>query len=94
MPLQEFVKFMENSDQIRVIKDGKDIFTGWLAMLTMHNALYADIRKDAVKKFRANIEIRHKRWKELGLTGPLQPDETPMYEFADLQMELYHMIYL
>lgn len=94
MTLQEFTGIIENSDEIRIIKGGKDIFTGWAAMLTMHNAMYTDIRNDTVKKFRAVPEIRHRRWKELGLDRPLQPDETPGYSFSDLQMSLYYTIYL
>ena len=94
MKLQELAGIIENSDEVRIIKDGNDIFTGWLAMLTMHNAVYADIREDTVKKFRAVPEIRYKRWRELGLTRPLQPDEAPDYSFSDLQMSLYYTIYL
>lgn len=94
MPLDELLERMENSDRIWVIKDGKRIFVGWLAILTMHNAVYEKIRKDTVKKIRAIPEIRHRKWKELRLMKPLQPDETPMYMFKDLQMELYYAIYL
>ncbi|MEY8412881.1 hypothetical protein AALB51_16810 [Lachnospiraceae bacterium 62-26] len=94
MTLQEFAGIIENSDEVRIIKDGKDIFTGWLAMLTMHNAMYTDIRNDKVKKFRAEPELRHRKWKELGLARPLQPDEAPDYNFSDLQMSLYYTIYL
>lgn len=94
MKLQEFAGIIENSDKVRIIKDGKEVFTGWLAMLTMHNAIYADIREDTVKKFRAVPELSHRRWRELGLARPLQPDETPEYSFSDLQMSLYYTIYL
>ncbi len=94
MTLQEVAGLLENSDEIRIIKDGKDIFTGWLAMLTEHNAMYTDIRNDTVEKVRVVPEIRHKRWKELGLMRPLQPDETPDYSFRDMQMSIYRAIYL
>ena len=94
MKLCEFTEIIENSDEVRIIKGGKDIFIGWLAMLTMHNAVYADIREDTVKKFRAIPEIKHKRWRELNLQRPLQPDETPDYSFSDLQMKLYYTIYI
>ena len=94
MILGEFVKLLENSDRLRVIKDEKEIFVGWLAMLVMHNEMYEEIRTDAVKKFRVIPEIRHKQWKERNLMKPLEPDETPEFAFSDLQMNLYYTIYL
>lgn len=47
-----------------------------------------------VKKFRAVPEITHRRWKELGLMKPLEPDQTAQYKFSDLQMSLYYTIYI
>ncbi len=94
MILGEFVKLLKNSDRLRVIKDEKEIFVGWLAMLVMHNEMYKEIRTDAVKKFRAIPEIRHRQWKERNLIKPFEPDETPEFLFSDLQMNLYYTIYL
>ena len=94
MILGEFVKLLENSDRLRVIKDEKEIFVGWLAMLVMRNEMYKEIRTDAVKKFRAIPEIRHRQWKERNLIKPFEPDETPEFLFSDLQMNLYYTIYL
>jgi site-specific DNA-cytosine methylase len=47
-----------------------------------------------VKKFRAVPEITHRRWKELGLMKPLEPEQTAQYKFSDLQMSLYYTIYI
>lgn len=94
MILEEFVKLLENSDRMRIVKDEKEVFVGWLAMLVMHNEVYEEIRTDAVKKFRAVPEIRHRQWKERNLMKPLEPDETPEFLFSDLQMNLYYTIYL
>lgn len=94
MTLEEFVKLLENFDRMRIVKDEKEIFVGWLALLVMHNETYEEIRTDAVKKFRAVPEIRHKQWKERNLMRPLEPDETPEFLFSDLQMNLYYTIYL
>ena len=63
-------------------------------MLVMHNEMFEEIRTDAVKKFRAIPEIRHKQWKERNLMKPLEPDKTPEFAFSDLQMNLYYTIYL
>ncbi len=94
MRLCDFVGIIENSDAVRIIKDGKEVFVGWLAILTMHTEIYADIREDTVKKFRAAPEIKHKKWKELNLMSPMQPEATPDYKFSDLQMTLYYTIYI
>ncbi len=94
MALEEFVKLLENSDRLRILKDEKEVFVGWLAMLVMHNEMYERMRTDAVKKFRAVPEIRHRQWKERNLMRPLEPDETPEFLFSDLQMNLYYTIYL
>lgn len=94
MILEEFVKLLENSDRLRILKDEKEVFVGWLAMLVMHNEMYEEIRTDAVKKFRVIPEICHRQWKERNLMKPLEPDETPEFLFSDLQMNLYYTIYL
>ncbi len=94
MILEEFVKLLENSDRMRIVKDEKEVFVGWLAILVMHNEMYEEIRMDAVKKFRAVPEIRHRQWKERNLMKPIEPDETPEFLFSDLQMDLYYTIYL
>lgn len=94
MSLEEFVKLLENSDRMRIIKGEKEVFVGWLAMLVMHNEMFEEIRTEEVRKFRAVPEIRHKRWKELKLMKPLEPDKTPEFSFSDLQMSLYYTIYI
>lgn len=94
MTLEEFAKLLENSDRLRILKDENEVFVGWLAMLVMHNETYEKIRTNAVKKFRAIPEIRHRQWKERNLMKPLEPDETPEFLFSDLQMNLYYTIYL
>ncbi len=94
MTLEEFVKLLDNSDRLRILKDEKEVFVGWLALLFIHNEMFEEIRTDAVKKFRAIPEIRHKQWKERNLMKPLEPDKTPEFAFSDLQMNLYYTIYL
>ena len=94
MVFEELIKLLEDSNRLRVIKDEKEVFVGWLVILTMHSEVYEKIRADTIKKIRAIPEIRHKQWEELNLLRPLEPDETPDFSFSDLQMTLYYTIYL
>lgn len=93
--VEDFVKLLTNPDRVRILKDDKEIFVGYLYSLTteeQHN--YDSIRNCEVKKFRAVPEIRHKKWQEKGLMQPLMPEEMAEYRFSDLQMSLYYTIHI
>jgi hypothetical protein len=99
MILQELIDTLDNSDCLRVIKDDKEIFVGYVAIFSMkiksqEMNLFEQYKQETVKKFKAVPEIRHRRWKELNLIKPLMPEETPNFSFSDLQMSLYYTIYL
>ena len=101
MTLQEFVGVLENSDRVHIINaaDKSDIYIGYLAMFTNEakgggDGIIKEYAKRQVKRFRAVPEIRHKRWKELNLMKPLEPEETADFNFQDLQMSLYYTIYI
>lgn len=95
MTLQEFIGVIENSDMLRIIKDGKDIFINYRASLRHEDlGIFESVKCEEVKKFRAVPEIRHRKWKERNLMPPLSPDKTPDYSFSDLQMKLYYTIYI
>lgn len=99
MTLEDFVKVIENPDRLKILQGEKEVFVGFLGSLVpIHghggNEVYESIRREEIKKFRAVPEIRHKKWKELNLMRPLQPEETPDFSFSDLQMSLYYTIYL
>ena len=99
MTLEDFVKVIDNADRLRVLQGGKEVFVGLLALLVpVHghggNEVYESIRREEVRKFRAVPEIRHKKWEELNLMRPLQPEEMPEFSFSDLQMSLYYTLYL
>lgn len=100
MTLQEYIKTLENSDRLRIIKDNKEVFVGFLALFSPVQGLGGDselfdrYKDETVKKFRAIPEITHKRWKELKLMKPLEPEQTPEFSFSDLQMTIYYTIYL
>lgn len=97
MRLEELINILESTDMLQIIKDSKDVFTGYLASIAprVGNSkcdIYEQYKNDKVIRFRAVPEIRHRRWKELNLTPPLRPDETPDFKFAELQMKLYYTI--
>lgn len=94
MALEELIGTLENSDRLKIIKDENEVYVGWLALLVANNESYGSIRTDAVKKFKAVPEIRHKQWRERNLMRPLEPDKAPEFAFTDLQMSIYYTIYL
>lgn len=94
MELIHLIDVLANTDMLRIIKDGADVFVGWLGVFVAEKELLQKYGGQKVKRFKVVTEVRHKRWKELGLMQPLQPEETPGYAFSDLQLKLYHTIYL
>lgn len=93
MKLREFLAVFEQSDRLRIVKNEKDVYTGFLALMA-HAGNMEALMDAEVKRFRPIPEIRHKEWQKRGLMAPLQPQETPEYSFSDLQMNLYNTIYL
>lgn len=98
--LQDIVGLLQNSDRVRLIKDNKDVYVGWLANLIKAHGLgtqellYQKYKDAEVIKFRAVNEVRHRNWKELGLTSPLEPNEAADYSFTDMEQKLYYTIYI
>nr|DAH16681.1 MAG TPA: hypothetical protein [Caudoviricetes sp.] len=39
-------------------------------------------------------DISHKRWEELHLLPPIEPERLAEYRFSDLQMTIYYTIYI
>lgn len=100
MTLKDFVSTLYNSDRIRILKDDAEIYVGYLASFAMghglekNGELFTQYKNEEVKKFRAVPEITHKKWKELNLMRPLEPEETPDFSFSDLQLKIYYTIYI
>ena len=93
MKLREFLTVFEQSDRLRIVKNEKDVYTGFLALMT-HAGGVEELMDAEGTRYRPIPEIRHKEWHKRGLMAPLQPQETPEYSFSDLQMNLYNTIYL
>lgn len=94
MTLQQFLETLTNPDMLRIIKDGKDVFVGYLGIFNAEKELLEQYGGQQVQRIRAVPEIRHKKWKERNLMSPLLPEETPDFSFHDLQMKLYYTIYI
>lgn len=94
MTVGDFFETIENPDRARIVRQGEDVFVGFLGVLRLKTELFDSIKGETVRKFRSVMEITHKRWKELNLMRPLEPDETPDFSFSDLQMSLYYTFYI
>lgn len=94
MKLHELERYLQNSDRVRIYRNGREIFTGFWWFFANGNERYDAVRNGTVTKFRAAEEIRHRNWIKNGLDRPLQPDETADYYFRDLQIKLYYKIYI
>lgn len=99
MKVRDFIGILDNSDRLRIIAGSTDVYTGYLALFRPFadhetSEEYRKYSEYEVKKFRAVPEITHRRWQELGLMKPLEPDQTAQYMFSDLQMQLYYTIYI
>lgn len=99
MTLKDFIGILDNSDRLRIIAGSTDVYIGYLALFRpfANHEISEEYRKYSeyeVKRFRAVPEIRHRRWQDLGLMQPLEPDQTAQYKFSDLQMSLYYTIYI
>lgn len=91
MQTQDIIRVLQSSDRLQIKKGKTLIYAGYVASMK-----YTDIEEEIlsaeVKRFQAVPEIRHKEWQKRGLMKPLQPEETPEYNFSDLQMSIYHTI--
>lgn len=89
----ELLELIENPTSIQIRKDEQLLYAGYLGILRGHyQEKYEQISQLQVIRFRANQEIRHRRWQELNLLAPIQPEEAPDYEFKDLQVRFYYQI--
>lgn len=94
MTLREFLETLTSPDMLRIVKDGKSVFVGYLGLLKTEKELLETYGGQQVQRFRAVPEVTHRKWEKLALAPPLRPDETPDYYFKDLQMKLYYQIHI
>ncbi len=100
MTVRELVTVLHDSDRVRILDKCAAypvIFDGWLATVKTHPDLgkVSDHTLDRdVVEVRAVPEIRHKEWERRRLEPPMDPEQTPLYSFRELEMRLYYDIYV
>lgn len=92
MTVKEFCDVISEATRLRIRKEKKDLYVGYLGVLRNDGGIYGQIRDMEVKRFAADPELRHKKWEQRNLMPPLLPNETPDYSFSDLQMTLYYTL--
>lgn len=91
MAIKDLVAVMHGSDRIRVIKGEEELYMGYIGNFIPYE-VFTRLKDKTVKGFYHYMELRHKRYEELGLLAPMHPEETPDYSFSDLQMTCYYTI--
>ena len=94
MIFRDIMTVLESPDKVRIIQNDKEVYAGYFANMRRNTEILNQFSDMKVKKFRLIPEIRHKEWKERNLMQPLRPDEMPDFIFSDLEMRLYHTIYI
>lgn len=93
MTLAEVINVMTALDLVQILKGETEIYHGYLANI-QYTPRYEQYKELEVVKLTNHLDIKHKRYKELGLMQPLHPEQTPDYEFSDLRLTLYKVIIL
>lgn len=93
MTLADIVAVMGQPDRVQIMKGKAEIYAGYLANL-IYMPDYEKHMEQEVERITSTLDIKHKRYKELGLMQPLHPEQTPDYVFSDLQLTLYRTIIL
>ena len=90
--VDQMLNLMNNPDTVLITEGKRTIFAGFLGLFKAHNPEYEEVKDKPVKHIGIRTDISHKKWKELGLMSPLEPDKLQEYSFSDLQMTVYRLI--
>ena len=94
MIFRDVMTLLESGDKVRILQENKEVYVGYFANIRADIDLLNRFSDMEVKRYRLNPEIRHKRWKERNLMCPIHSDKTPDFSFSDLQLTIYHDIYV
>lgn len=91
MTLMDQLNVLHDTDMLHIRNTaGETMYIGYKGILD--DNLKAEDLTRTVTAFRMIPEIRHKNYKNMGLTAPMQPEETPQWSFSDLMMTIYYTI--
>lgn len=99
MKIKELISVLSSPDNLRIMRGKQQAYIGYLANLNNsgHEIDWQRIGltgEEEVKSFRMIPDISHKRWEELHLLPPIEPERLAEYRFSDLQMTIYYTIYI
>lgn len=94
MKVKELLGILIVADRIRIFRDEKELYSGYKENIAYRDQSVQDVLEAEVKRFRCIPEVTHKHWQELGLMSPLSPEDTPKYEFQNLNLRTYYEIYI
>jgi hypothetical protein len=99
MTIDELVKVLDAPDRLRIVKDKQQIYVGYIGTIGggTKNVKWETIGltgTESVKRFRLEPELSHKKYKELHLLPPYEPERAAQYEFKDLQLSIYYTIHI
>lgn len=99
MIFSEALAFLDNTDRIRLVHNGRLEFANYKAFLVNPHdnkeprmKEYGITGEELVKKYRAVLEVRSNDWERKELSPPMLPEETPQYRFSDLQVNMWYEI--
>lgn len=97
--LRQLVSTLPKEQRICVIRNREAVYAGFVADIVDPLGVHPSnpiehIMDHLVSKIVTDTEIRHKKWKENGYMPPLEPSETPDYEFKELEQKTYLKVYL
>ena len=99
MKIKELISALSSPDNLRIMRGEQQVYIGYLANLNNREHEIDWQRagltgEEEVKSFRTIPDISHKRWEELHLLPPIEPERLAEYRFSDLQMTIYYTIYI
>lgn len=99
MKIKELISVLTPPDALRIVKGEQQVYIGYLGNLNNSGNVTNWDRagltgEEEVKLFRLEPDISHKRYKELHLLPPYEPERLAEYRFSDLQMTIYYTIYI
>lgn len=91
MTVRDVLDALTASDRLVIRRGDNRLYDGYVAS-TIHEDKLQELVTARVKKLDFYPEIRHRQYKERGLTEPMHPEDTPAYMFKDLVLRLYYII--